>query len=160
MHGKNDHADGGEPLAHECGRLESGNALHGDIHEDDVRLLARGELERFLAARRLSDHRDVGHGVEERADTCADERVVVGKEHADRHAAASFLARESGNIATSKVPCPGAERNSSEPEASAMRSSMLTSPRLAPLAARLRTASRSKPAPSSRTESASRFPAP
>src|SRR6266480_1217895 len=88
--------------------------------------------------------------------------MVIGEYDPDgrrRHqAACGFSPGSSGNDASNTVPCPGAERSSKEPPASATRSSMPASPRLAPAAARRRAAATSKPPPSSRTESSSRAP--
>src|SRR3954462_2928370 len=158
VHGKNDHAHRREAVAHLRRRLEPRDPLHGDVHQHHIDLFSRSQFERELPARRFAHHGDIRHGVEKRANPSANQGMVVGEQHANRHAAASFFARATGKVATNIVPCPGAERSSSDPDASAMRSSMLTRPRLAPLAARLRTASRSKPRPSSRTERASRLP--
>src|SRR2546425_3486875 len=162
MHRQDHYPHLGLALAHPGRRLEPGNPFHGDVHQDDIRALALRELERLFAACRFAYHLDVVHRAQKRADARAHQRVVIGEYDTDgrrRHqAACGFSPGSSGNDASNTVPCPGAERSSKEPPASATRSSMPASPRLAPAAARRRAAATSKPPPSSRTESSSRAP--
>src|SRR5947209_5320581 len=162
MHRQDHHPHLGLAFAHPGRRLEAGNPFHGDVHQDDIGALALRELERLFAACRFAYHLDVVHRAEKRADARAHQRMVIGKYDPDgrrRHqAACAFSLGSRGNDASNTVPCPGVERSSKEPPASATRSSIPASPRLAPAAARRRAAARSKPPPSSRTESSSRAP--
>src|SRR5438067_1803611 len=123
MHGKNYNAHRGCTLTHEARGFQPGDALHGDVHEDHVRLLALRELDRFFAARGFTDDSHFSHRAEKRADAGAHQRVIVGKQDPD-HQAASLARRRTGNVASNTVPAPGAARSSKLPPASAMRSSM------------------------------------
>src|SRR6267142_7066121 len=156
MHRQDHYPHLGLAFAHPGRRLEPCNPFHGDVHQNDIRALARCELERLLAACRLAYHLDVVHRAEKRADARAHQRVVIGEYDPDgrrgHQAACAFSLGSRGNDASNTVPCPGAERSSKEPPASATRSSIPASPRLAPAAARRRAAARSKPPPSSCTE--------
>src|SRR2546430_16152212 len=136
MHRQDHHPHLGLALAHPGRRLEPGNPFHGDVHQDDIGALALRELERLFAACRFASHLDVVHRAQKRADARAHQRVVIGEYDPDgrrRHqAACGFSPGSSGNDASNTVPCPGAERSSKEPPASATRSSMPASPRLPP----------------------------
>src|SRR5256885_3127907 len=162
MHRQDHHPHLGLALAHPGRRLEPGNPLHGDVHQDDIRALALRELERLFAACRFAYHLDVVHRAQKRADARAHQRVVIGEYDTDgrrRHqAACGFSPGSSGNDASNTVPCPGAERSSKEPPASATRSSIPASPRLAPPPPRRPAAPPSEPPPSSRTPSPGRAP--
>ena len=135
MHRQDHHAHVRIALAHLRRGLEAGDSFHGDVHQHDVGPLAVGDLERLLAARGFGDHLHLAHSLQKRMDAGAHQRVVVGEQHADHPTARSFPpAAAMGKVASSTVPCPGDERSSNEPPASAMRSSMPTRPRLAPFA--------------------------
>src|SRR5262249_22830295 len=96
---------------------------HADVHEDDVGIDLRGELERLVAVRRLTDELDVGPFVENHLEAAPHERLVVDDEDADAHGSLP-----SGNVAATLKPPLSAGPAESEPPKTATRSRMPISP--------------------------------
>src|SRR5438045_4282503 len=73
------------------GRLDAIDAGHVEVHHDDVRLLFCGEAYRLLAVGGLTHDGGLRQGGEQGAQALAEDRMVIGEEHAQRrgHAAAS-----------------------------------------------------------------------
>ena len=92
------------PLADDpARRLEAVHLRHADVHEDDVGLLARDEVDGFGAVRRLADDLDVVGRPQQHREAAAHERLVVGDR--DR---GSFRRLRTGSSATTRKPPPGA----------------------------------------------------
>ncbi len=82
-----------------CEPVELG---HADVHQHDRRVEARGLLDGFDAVAGFGDDVDVGLAGEQQAEAGADHRLVVGDEHADRHAPYP----RSGRLVVSRKPPP------------------------------------------------------
>ena len=83
--GEHEHLGGAEPFvaADRSGRLEPVHARHADVHQHDVRAQPLGQPHRLVPVGRLSDHSDVGRGVEQNPDAGADQALVVDDERTD-----------------------------------------------------------------------------
>ncbi len=96
---------------------------HTQVHQHEVRLQPDRERYRLRAVCRFADHLDIRGRLEQRDDSAADDRMIVGDEHAD-HAVTRV-----GSETTSLVPAPGALTISSSPPTRASRSRMPGSPK-------------------------------
>src|ERR1700722_10403502 len=83
------------------------------VPHDHVGPQPLGERYRLGTGCRLADHLDVRLGGQHAAQALADDRVVVGQQHAD--------GGHAGTVALTWVPAPGALRTASLPPASATR---------------------------------------
>src|SRR5690242_4853371 len=124
---------------------------HGNVDQGDVGPFLAHQPQRFAAVAGLRHYLDARQLVEERAHPGTHQRMVIGEQEPQRAHAPPPAA--SGKRARIVVPRPGAESISKSPPARATRSCMLSSPWLAPCAARRRAAATSNPWPSSRTTS-------
>ena len=94
------------PLADDpAGRFEAVHLGHADVHEDDVGLLARDELDRLDAVGGLADDLDVVGRAQQHREAAAHERLIVGDRDPDR-----IVTRRprTGSSATTRKPPPDA----------------------------------------------------
>ncbi len=111
-------------------RLHSAAAWHVQVHEDDLRVFRRDDLDGGLAVFRLAGHGDPGHGAEQQHQALADRGLVVRDDDGYR----LRVLGHAGIIRhTRQVPAAGPA--SSAPPASAARSRRPVSPAPAPVAA-------------------------
>jgi hypothetical protein len=68
-----------------AGCLEPVQVGHLDVHQDDVGTAPARELDGVAPVDRLADDVEVGLQLEDGAKARADERLVVGDQHGDRH---------------------------------------------------------------------------
>src|SRR6185312_1623483 len=129
------------------------HAIHGQIHDNDVRIESVGELHGFGSIGSFTDHIDVGRGAEHRPEACTDDGVIVGENYANGGCAHVSAPRGSsedesckGIDATTDVPPPGLVVIRNSPSTRATRSRIVNSP--IPVCSRCLEA-RSKPRPSS-----------
>jgi len=76
------------PLADHLGRLDAlpGEARrHPDVGDDDLWLVGLGARDQLVVVGGLADDVDVVLELQERLDTLADDQIVVGEKHRDRH---------------------------------------------------------------------------
>ena len=111
-------------------RLHSVAAWHVQVHEDDLRVFRRDDLDGGLAVFRLAGHGDPLHGAEQQHQALADGGLVVRDDDGYR----LRVLGHAGIIRhTRQVPAAGPA--SSAPPASAARSRRPVSPAPAPVAA-------------------------
>ena len=104
--GQDEHPRVREFLGDPAGGLDAVGAGHADVHQDDVGPQPAGQLQGLGAVRRLADRVHVGLGVEDHAERQAQQRLVVGEQDADRHAAPSSGGSRSRRAKTRQPP-PG-----------------------------------------------------
>ena len=68
-----------------AGGLDPVHLGHADVEQADVGAQRAGKRHRFTAVGGLSDDLDAGLGVEDHRQSCPDDVLVVGDEHADGH---------------------------------------------------------------------------
>jgi hypothetical protein len=73
----------GSAPARSRGGLEPVQVGHADVHEHEVGPQVTGAVERDAPVGGLADHREVGLGFEDHAQTAADQRFVVGDQDPD-----------------------------------------------------------------------------
>ena len=98
-------------LSDSAGGLDPVQVGHADIHQHDVGPQRPGGLDRLTPVAGLANDLEVGLGVEDHAEACADERLVVGDQDADHPAASGW----SGSRARTAYPCPFRVPASSRP---------------------------------------------
>ena len=86
----------------QAGGLDAVQPRHADVEQADIRAERSGHLHRLSAVGRLADDRDVGVGVEDHAQTGANDLLIVGHDDADDHADAP----RSGRTAVTAQPPP------------------------------------------------------
>src|SRR5262249_49404446 len=121
------------------------------------RLQLVDQLDDLVAVLSFADHLDTGDAGEERADSGADERMVIGQHNADGCHRVVLIEPASrtapGSPARTIVPRPPQPDSMLDrPPARSTRSSSPSRPMLSPARARRRAAATSNPTPSSRTE--------
>ena len=89
------------------GRLEPVELGHADVHQDDGRVEARRLLDRLEAVARLGHDLDVLLVGEQHPEAGADHRLVVGDEHADRHAPVAAEREARAEDEAAAVAAPG-----------------------------------------------------
>src|ERR1039458_8845509 len=105
VHTEHDHLRIRQRRANLVGRLDAIQARHADIHHYHVRFQFPGHGHSFTPVAGFSDDGEVGFGIHHHAQTRANQRVVVGKQHADRvHA---LTPEGMGSSAVTVVPFPG-----------------------------------------------------
>jgi hypothetical protein len=80
---------------------------HADVHDHDVRAQLAGEPHRLPAVRGLADHGDVVGAVEEGPEGLAQQCLIVGQQHAERHGASPVCVLAGGRgswVETRKPP--------------------------------------------------------
>src|SRR5258708_27080708 len=86
IHGEDQHARLRTFLDDAPRRLHAVELGHCDVHDDDVRAQTQRLGDRVAAVTRDPDHLQVAH-FEQGPKTVADDRVIVGKQHRNRHVA-------------------------------------------------------------------------
>jgi hypothetical protein len=124
-----DAGDGGILAGEPRGRRDAVQARHPDVHQRDVRPQASRRGHGLDAVGGLAGHRDVGLGGQDEPEAGADHRLVVGEQHPDHGALVDAgSAAGTGSTACTANPPPGRGPASTEPEYTAARSRMPTSP--------------------------------
>ncbi len=77
-----------------AGRLDAVHAGHAHVHQHHVGVELAGAADGLHAVRRLAHDLDVRLGLQQRAQTAAHERVVVGDEQADHDRTRGNIARK------------------------------------------------------------------
>ena len=70
-------------LADASDRLETSDAWHDEVDDDDVGRVLRGHVDRAFARRRFGDHRDVVECREAGAHALTEQVMVVGDDDGD-----------------------------------------------------------------------------
>ncbi len=109
-------------------RLHPVAARHVQVHEDDLRVLRRDDLDGGLAVLRLAGHGDPGHGAEQQHQALADGGLVVRDDDGYR----LWVLGHAGILRHTRQ-VPAADPASSVPPASAARSRRPVSPAPAPV---------------------------
>src|SRR5262245_14771743 len=116
---------GGDPAS----RLDAIHGRHPDVHEDDIGMYLAAQANRFGTVRGAAHDVDVGLSAQQRAESGADDLLVVGDEHLDRwtgfgHDTDSLT----GSVASTRNPPPSTGPAESVPPAIAARSRIPCSP--------------------------------
>lgn len=80
VRGENQHLGPGKFSVNLASGFQTIELGHGDVHQDDSRPEFAGELQRFPAGRRFSDHLDIGFVREQRPKAFSDEVMVFSEE--------------------------------------------------------------------------------
>ncbi len=123
---------------------------HGDVHDNDVGAESLGLFDGFQSIAGLAYDLDVGLVFDERGKADAHHHVIVYKQDADGgHGSPPCQDGGRGALARMEAPSPAQDSTASSPPMMPSRSRMPIRPRLCRFCSR--TASGSKPQPSSRT---------
>ena len=115
---------------HGAQRLESGHFLHGQVEEENVRLLRHGEFERLLGVRRLTDDRHIRLDLEQPPQAVPENGMVVDNADTHRRRGTSVHdARCKGISISIREPDPGLDSTTSSAPINRARSPIVRGPR-------------------------------
>ena len=77
---------------------------HLEVHQNDIRLEGGGERHRLVPRRRLADERHVGGRLQQRAQSVAEEGVIIGDEDVQRFHSVPLPASFSRGAVTGDAP--------------------------------------------------------
>jgi hypothetical protein len=93
--GEYQHPRAGHAARHLAGRLDPVEIRHADVHQHHVRSQAGAEANGLPAGGGLTDHLEIGFGLQDQAEAGADQLLVIGYQHTNHSKASSQAVRSS-----------------------------------------------------------------